>query len=120
MNQGIIEAGKLLITAVGPAIIKKAKHYWETDHGSKVKSGLYAEKSIELIDDKACIVVDEDAGDVVYLTSDTVKSLKFDKEKYRIKAGHTYYYYYIMFKNDKQSYVRMRRKYRDAMLNECK
>ncbi len=35
-------AGKLL-TVAGPAALKEAKKYWDTDHGSKVKQGAFHE-----------------------------------------------------------------------------
>jgi len=109
-------AGKLL-TVAGPAALKEAKKFWETDHGSKVKQGAFHECPIEMFGDKACIVVHEDSGEVVMLTSDTIQSYHYVKEKKKLNGAgyHTYFYYNITFKDGSQSYVRMRRKYRDAM-----
>ena len=67
----------------------------------------------------AFIVVDMSRGEVVMLTSDTIQSCQFLKEDKKLNKGKfkTYYYYNIVFKDGNRSYVRMRRKYRDAMLS---
>ncbi len=73
--------------------------------------------SVEMFGDKACIVVSEDSGEIVMLTSDSIQSYHYVKEKKRLVGAsyHTYFYYDITFKNDCESYIRMRRKYRDAI-----
>ncbi|MBD5149016.1 MAG: hypothetical protein HDT18_01250 [Oscillibacter sp.] len=114
---GAIPAAKKVLTFVGPIALKKAKKYWSTDHGSKVKRGVFQECAIEMFGDKACIVVNEDSGEVVFLTSDTIQSYHYVKEKRKTVPMHTYFYYDIVFKDGSESYVRMRRKYRDAMLS---
>lgn len=112
-------AAKKIAVFLAPTVIAQAKKYWEKDHGSKVKQGTFQECSIEMFGDKACIVVNEEQGEVVFLTSDTIQSYQYVKEKKRTVglARHTYFYYDIKFNDGSESYVRMRRKYRDAMLN---
>lgn len=119
MNPAVKKAAVQILTLVGPVALKEAKKLWEKDHGSKVKKGVYSECPIEMFGDKACIVVNEDGGEVVLLTSDTIQSCQYVKEKKRLVGVkyHTYFYYDITFKNGEESYVRMRRKYRDAMAN---
>jgi len=114
-----LAAAKKIAVFLAPTVLAQAKKYWEKDHGSKVKQGKFQECSIELFGDKACIVVNEDQGEVVFLTSDTIQSYQYVKEKKRIVGltRHTYFYYDITFKDGSESYVRMRRKYRDAMLS---
>lgn len=107
------KVGEVIITNIGKKIII----YTGKDHGSKVKMGAYAECPIELFGDKACIVVNGDMGNVILLTSDNIRSCRYVKEKKRGIPRHTYFYYNIVFKNGEESYVRMRRKYRDAMEN---
>ena len=75
------KAGKIIVATVGPAALKKGLDYLNTDHGSNVKRGAFHECSIEMFGDKACIVVDEDTGQIVMLTSDTIQSYKYVKEK---------------------------------------
>ncbi len=117
MNPIVKKTAVQILTIVGPVALKKAKKFWETDHGSKVKKGAYSECPIELFGDKACIVVSEDGGEIIMLTSDTIQSCHYVKEKKRLVGVkyHTYFYYDITFQNGEESYVRMRRKYRDAM-----
>jgi len=109
-------AEKLAIM-IAPDLLKKVRNFWGTDHGSKVKQGAFHECPIEMFGDKACIVVHEDSGEVVMLTSDTIQSYHYVKEKKKLNGAgyHTYFYYNITFKDGSESYVRMRRKYRDAM-----
>ena len=113
----VIVGAKKVVTVLAPTALNAAKKYWSKDHGSKVKRGAFHECSIEMFGDKACIVVDEDNGQIVMLTSDTIQSYKYVKDKKRIVGltYHTYFYYDIVFKDGSESYVRMRRKYRDAM-----
>lgn len=117
MNPIVKKAATQILTVVGPFALKEAKKIWEKNHGSKVKRGAYCECPIEMFGDKSCIVVNEDSGEVVLLTSDTIRSCQYVKDKKRLVGAkyHTYFYYNIIFKNDEESYVRMRRKYRDAM-----
>lgn len=84
--------------------------------GSKVKDGAYKDCAIEMIGDKA-VIVSKETYKVIELTSEYIESYQFLKEKERIVnfKQHTYYYYFINFKDGERSYVRMRRKYRDAM-----
>ena len=112
-----VQAAKAIVTTLAPSALSAAKKYWSKDHGSKVKQGAFQECSIEMFGDKACIVVNEDSGEVVMLTSDTIQSYRYVKEKKRTVGltRHTYFYYDIIFKNGSESYVRMRRKYREAM-----
>lgn len=117
MNPIVKSTAVQILTIVGPVALKKAKKFWETDHGSKVKMGAYCGCPIESFGDEACIVVSEDGGKIIKLTSDTIQSCRYVKEKKRLVGVkyHTYFYYDITFKDGKESYVRMRRKYRDAM-----
>ena len=85
------------------------------DHGSKVKKGTFEDCKITLVGTKACICLGDD--EYLELTDENVRKITFVKEKHRI--DHTYYYYEIKFHNGKNSYVRMRRKYRDAMYAHC-
>lgn len=117
MNPVVKKAAVQILTLVGSEALKITKRFWEKDHGSKVKRGAYSECPIELFGDKACIIVDEGIGEIIMLTSDTIQSCHYVKEKKRLVGVkyHTYFYYDITFKNGEESYVRMRRKYRDAM-----
>ena len=108
-------AKKGIITIVTPHIWKGLKKLFEKDHGSKVKMGAFCECSIEMFGDKACIIANEDEGEVVFLTAENIQSYKFIEQKRRAPSMHTYFYYEIYFKDGCSSYVRMRRKYRDAM-----
>ncbi len=112
-----IPVAKQIVIALAPAVLDKARKCWSKDHGSKVKQGAFQECSVEMFGDKACIVVNENNGEVVMLTSDTIQSYRFVKKKERTVglSRHTYFYYDITFKDGSESYVRMRRKYRDAM-----
>ena len=55
--------------AIGPVALKVAtkwyKKYTSKDHGSKVKKGEFAEASIEMFGDKACIQLDEKGSRVL-------------------------------------------------------
>ena len=115
----IINATKKIIVSIAPYLIETGEEYLSKDHGSKVKEGAFKECSIKLIGDKAGIVVNENRGDVVFLTSDYIQSYQYvmDKERTVGLKRHTYYYYNITFKDGSKSYVRMRRKYRDAMIS---
>ena len=106
-----------IVTVVAPSAWNQIKKYISKDHGSKVKQGAFQECPLEMFGDKACIVVNEDSGEVVMLTSDTIQSYRYVKEKKRTVGltRHTYFYYDITFKDGSESYVRMRRKYREAM-----
>ncbi len=110
-----IHVAKTIVTALAPSALSAAKKYWSKDHGSKVKRGAFQDCSIEMFGDKACIVVNEDSGEVVMLTSDTIKSCQFIEKKFRVKRMKDYYYYNITFKDGRESHVRMSEKYRDAM-----
>lgn len=114
-----IAVAKKILTYGGPIAAKELKKYLGKDHGSKVKMGVYQECSIGMFGDRACIIANADNGEYVLLTSDTIQSYKYVKEKRRVVGltSHTYFYYNITFKDGSESYVRMRRKYRDAMLN---
>ena len=85
------------------------------NHGSKVKKGLYEDCKITLIGTKACICIGE--KDYLELTDENVRKITFIKEKQKI--NHTYYYYEIEFCDGRSSYVRMRKKYKDAMFTHC-
>lgn len=108
-------AKKGVITFVAPAVWSKVKGYFGKDHGSKVKRGAFQECSIEMFGDKACILVNGDSGEVVFLTSDTIQSYQYIKEDYKVSRMKNYYYYDITFKDGSESYVRMSKKYREAM-----
>ncbi len=110
-----IHVAKTIVTALAPSALSAAKKYWSKDHGSKVKRGAFQDCSIEMFGDKACIVVNEDSGEVVMLTSDTIQSYEYVKEKYKASRMKKYYYYDITFKDGSESYVRMSKKYREAM-----
>lgn len=109
-------AKKGVVTILGPALLKEAKKYWKEDHGSKVKEGAYKNCSIDMFADKTCILVDPEDGEIVLLIAENIMNCRFIKEKFRVKRGKTYYYYEITFVDGKESYVRMSKKYRDAML----
>lgn len=115
----VIAGAKAIVTVLGPSVLEETRKYWSKDHGSKVKRGAFQECSIEMFGDKACIVVDESNGNIVMLTSDTIQSYQFVKKKKRIVglSSHTYYYYDIIYKDGRESYIRMRKQYQDAMLN---
>lgn len=119
INPVVENAVRGAITVVGPEIIKRMVKYQKGNHGSKVKRGAYQDCDIEMFGDKACIVVSPDDGKIVLLTSDNIESCTFIKKKtrYRGLKLKDYYYYEIDFKNGEQSYVRMRKKYRNAMSN---
>lgn len=110
-----------IIKVVGPIALQQAKKFWSKDHGSKVKEGAFKDCSIEMMGDEACIVVNENSGEIVSLTSEYVQSYTYVKKKERIAPNgiHTYYYYKIIFNDGRKSYVRMRKKYRNAMENYC-
>lgn len=116
-SEAAIAAIKGVITVLGPTALKQAKGYWGGNHGSKVKMGAFQECKIEMYGDKACIVVDSDHGEIVLLTSDYIQSYRFIEEKFKKLKMKTYYYYEIVFKDGKESYVRMSKKYRDAMVS---
>ena len=117
-------AGKLagiLTPEVLDWVKKRALNFMGKPRGSKVKDGAYKDCLIETDpnEEYAFIVVDMSRGEVVMLTSDTIQSCQFLKEDKKLHKGKfkTYYYYNIVFKDGSRSYVRMRRKYRDAMLS---
>ena len=111
--------------AVVPVALEAAKSLFEKyvnkNHGSKVKMGEFAEASIKMFGNKACIKLNKNGSKVLLLTSDNVESYHYVKEKKRLVGAtlHTYFYYEIKFKDGTESYVRMRRKYRDAMEQYC-
>lgn len=109
------EAAQKIVVVLAPAALAKAKRYWSKDHGSKVKRGAFQECSVEMFGDKACIVVNEDSGEVVMLTSETIQTYRYVKEKYKTSRMKKYYYYDITFKDGSESYVRMSKKYQEAM-----
>ena len=111
----VAKYGPKIAIIVGPQITK----YLGKDHGSKVKRGTFKDCSISMYGDKACIVVDDDAGVLVCLTSDTVRSYQYLKDKIRMPSGKRYYYYHIVFKDGQECDVRMRKKYRKAMERDC-
>lgn len=105
--------------ALGPVLdkIREMIDDFEQKHpkGSVVMMGDYANSHIKLFGDEACIVVDGDKGNIVYLTSDEIKSCLYIKEKRR-PSGYMYYFYKIEFIDGKKSFVRMRQPYMDAMM----
>ena len=115
-----IIAGELA-NEFGPIALDKAKEkftkYINTNHGSKVKMGEFADAKIDMFGDKACIKLSEDGRQFLLLTSDNIRSYKFVKEKKKLAKGklRTYFYYNITFTDGSESYVRMRRKYAQAM-----
>lgn len=112
---GAVPAAKKLLTVLGPVAAGQLKKYFSKDHGSKVKMGAYQDCPIGLFGDKACIITNEGNGEVIFLTSDTIQTYRLTKEKFRPARMKTYYYYDITFKDGSTSYVRMSKKYRDAM-----
>lgn len=120
----MLDAGTL-IAILGPHAKKlledRVKEYLKKPHGSKVKEGAFEDCTIELDEDTdmAYIAVNPSRGEVIYLTSNTIQSVQFEKEDQKWRKGKlkTYYYYYITFSDGRRSRVRMRRKYRDAMLS---
>lgn len=108
-----------LMKLLGPVVLDELIEYGGKPHGSKVKEGAFKDCTIELADDKAFIVATPESGEIVWLTSDYIQSCQFVKEKEKLHKGKLkkYYYYNIIFKDGSVSYVRMRKKYREAMLN---
>ncbi len=108
-----------LVKLLGFKNIQDLLAYFLKNHGSKVKEGAFKDCTIELAGDKAFIAVTPKKGEIVWLTSDNIRSYQFVKEKERFRPRKmkykTYYYYTITFKDGSQSYVRMRKKYRKAM-----
>ncbi|WP_300944551.1 hypothetical protein [uncultured Duncaniella sp.] len=77
--------------------------------------GEFAEATIEMFGDKACIQLDKAGSRVLLLTSENIQSYRYVKKKYHKLKLKDYYYYEITFKDGSESYVRMSKKYRDAM-----
>ena len=104
---------------IGPVALQMAKKWFQKytskDHGSKVKMGEFAEASIEMFGDKACIQLDKAGSRVLLLTSANIQSYRYVKKKYHKLKLKDYYYYEITFKDGSESYVCMSKKYRDAM-----
>lgn len=118
---GVPAAAGELAKVLGPEMLIWLKNHMGKTKGSKVKDGAYKDCAIEVDpnEEYAFIVVDMSRGEVIYLTSDTIQSCQFLKEDKKLHKGKfkTYYYYNIFFKDGSRSYIRMRRKYRDAMLS---
>lgn len=110
-------AKKGVVTIVAPTAWNELKKYFGKPHGSRVKRGAYQDHLIEMFGDKSCIVVDNHSGEVIFLTSDTIQRCRFIKKKKSLRNMKNYYYYNITFKDGNESYVKMRKKYRNAM--EC-
>lgn len=108
-----------LAKLIAPKLLDELIAYEGKPHGSKVKEGAFKDCTIELAEDKAFIVATPENGEIVWLTSEYIQSCQFVKEKEKLHKGKlkTYYYYNIIFKDGSKSYVRMREKYRTAMLN---
>lgn len=114
MSDGGIK--KIIIKKIiGEIAKKKIAEELTKNHGSKVKKGLYEDCKITLVGTKACIYLEN--HEYLELTDANVQKVTFIKEKHKI--DHTYYYYEIEFCDGRSSYVRMRRKYRDAMCEHC-
>jgi len=92
-----------------PIIIKELKEYNKNPHGSKVKEGAFKGNRISILDNESCILVDSES--IVPLTSDYVKICKYDKKKFRIKMMKDYYYFNIVFTDDRRSYIRVSEKH---------
>lgn len=122
MLEEIVDLLKILGPEDYKKLIKKILKYIGKPHGSKVKEGAFKDCTIELAGDKAFIAVAPKKGKIVWLTSDNIESYRFVKEKERLHYTKykTYYYYNITFKDGKTSYVRMRKKYRKAMMKYTK
>jgi hypothetical protein len=109
-----------LVNMLGFKNLQELITYFLKNHGSKVKEGAFKGCTIELAEDRAFIAVTPKKGEIVWLTSDNIQSYQYVKEKERFRplkmAYKTYYYYTITFKDGSQSYVRMRKKYRKAMM----
>ena len=110
-----------LLTILAPKGLDILRKRLAAPHGSKVKDGAYKDCTIELDenDEYAFIVVDPGRGSVLYLTSDTIQAYQYVKQDKKLHKGKlkTYYYYNITFKDGSASYVRMRKKYCNAMFN---
>ncbi len=109
-----------LVNTLGFKNLQELMTYFLKNRGSKVKEGAFKGCTIELAEDKAFIAVTPKKGEIVWLTSDNIQSYQYVKQKVRFRpnkmAYKTYYYYTITFKDGSQSYVRMRKKYRRAMI----
>jgi len=83
--------------AIGLVALKFAKKWYKKytskDRGSKVKKGEFAEASIEMFGDKACIQLDEKGSRVLLLTSENIQSYRFAEKKYKKLKLKDYYYY---------------------------
>lgn len=68
-------------TTIAPVALQMAKKWFKKysskDRGSKVKKGEFAEASIEMFGDKACIQLDEKGNRVLLLTSENIQSYRF-------------------------------------------
>ena len=113
-----------LVKILGFKNLQELLNYFLKNHGSKVKEGAFKDCTIELAGDKAFIAVTPKKGEIIWLTSDNIQSYQFVKKKDRFRplkmAYKTYYYYTITFKDGSTSYVRMRKKYRKAMMKYTK
>ena len=105
------EIKKLVVKKLAALAVKELSK----NHGSKVKKGCFEDCKITLVGTKACIYLEN--CEYLELTDENVQKITFIKEKHKI--DHIYYYYEIEFHDGKSSYVRMRRKYRDAMCEHC-
>ena len=79
-------AKKGSITVVAPNAWGKIKKFLGKNRGSKVKRGAFQDCSIEMFGDKACIVVDEDSGEIIMLTSDTIQTYRMLKRRSELWA----------------------------------
>ncbi len=119
MSKESFESGNGNKSQIEKIIIKKLAKLVEKElaknHGSKVKKGCFEDCKITLVGTKACIYLGN--HEYLELTDENVQKIIFIKEKHKI--DHTYYYYEIEFCDGRSSYIRMRRKYRDAMCEHC-
>lgn len=113
----VTELGVDAVKILGDEVKKKIENYVGKPHGSKVKAGDFKDCTIELAEDKAFIVVKAKKSEIVWLSSEQIQSYRFVKKKKKLRKGKfkTYYYYTITFKDGRESYVRMRKKYLKAM-----
>lgn len=99
--------------------ISLKKHEGESV-GTKVRDGAYNGKRIIMVDGKPCIYADPERGKVIFLSSRTMEECEYRMKKLKLRHGEpvTYYYYKVTFVNGDVSLLRMRKRFRDAMLGE--
>lgn len=92
---------------VVPRVVEKVQSYHNTNCGGKVKKGDYAKRPIEIINDNLFIVNNRDLEDFIPITLDNVKVCKYKESVEHKYTQQTYFYYLIVFQNNKRSLIRV-------------